>query len=127
MKIMQVYTCGMLCYILRSTVQDDYCSCMYHCYLQVDFEESKVVGRFVVKPNVDAELDDSEWQSFVSSHQEFGIKFNYGLRRATLHFYFILKNILQLKQEARFSFIIHKTLTKLNIDLNLALGYIEKK
>lgn len=63
MKIMQVYTCGMLC--LRSTVQDDYCSCMYHCYLQVDFEESKVVGRFVVKPNVDAELDDSEWQSFV--------------------------------------------------------------
>lgn len=78
MKIMQVYTCGMLCYILRSTVQDDYCSCMYHCYLQVDFEESKVVGRFVVKPNVDAELDDSEWQSFVSSHQEFGIKFHYG-------------------------------------------------
>lgn len=47
-------------------------------YLQVDFEESKVVGRFVVKPNVDAELDDSEWQSFVSSHQEFGIKFNNG-------------------------------------------------
>lgn len=41
--------------------------------------------------------------------------------------HFILKNILQLKQEARFSFIIHKTLTKLNIDLNLALGYIEKK
>lgn len=30
-------------------------------------------------------------------------------------------------QETRFSFIIHKTLTKLNIDLNLALGYIEKK
>lgn len=78
MKIMQVYTCGMLCYILRSTVQDDYCSCMYYCFLQVDFEESKVVGRFVVKPNVDAELDDSEWQSFVSSHQEFGIKFNNG-------------------------------------------------
>lgn len=67
-----------ICYILRSTVQDDYCSCMYYCYLQVDFEESKVVGRFVVKPNVDAELDDSEWQSFVSSHQEFGIKFNNG-------------------------------------------------
>lgn len=41
--------------------------------------------------------------------------------------HFILKNILQLKQETRFSFIIHKTLTKLNIDLNLALGYIEKK
>lgn len=40
--------------------------------------------------------------------------------------HFILKNILQLKQETRFSFIIHKTLTKLNIDLNLALGYIEK-
>lgn len=44
----------------------------------MDFEESKGVGRFVVKPNVDAELDDSEWQSFVSSHQEFGIKFNNG-------------------------------------------------
>lgn len=41
--------------------------------------------------------------------------------------HFILKNILQLKQETRFSFIIRKTLTKLNIDLNLALGYIEKK
>lgn len=40
---------------------------------------------------------------------------------------FHFEEFLQLKQETRFSFIIHKTLTKLNIDLNLALGYIEKK
>ena len=37
-----------------------------YCSIKVDFEESQIQLRFCVKPNVDAELDQSK---FIESHK----------------------------------------------------------